>query len=270
MRKADMNQQPNAQRIARRTVLQSMLAAALAPAALSTIRTADAQDVNALLQESAKAMAAVKSFVFSINTVQGKTVLFGNLELQGVEGAVERPDRFKADITVGASIVSLTVKVIGIGDKVWVTNPMSSDQAFTEASTGGGESSAATIASVLNPDKLFLAAVQAIQNPTIDGTEKIDDLEMTKVKGTVNLANVTVPTPFASPVASAKEAVSDFLDLSDKTLTAWIDATGLIHRLELAGAITKDESSDVIRQIDLSHFNESQNIQPPTATATAG
>lgn len=254
----------------RRTVLQSMLAAALAPAALSSVHLAGAQDANALLQESAKAMAAVKSFVFSINTVQGKTVLFGQLELQNVSGAVERPDRFKADITVGASIVSVTVKVIGVGDKVWVTNPMSSDQAFTEASTGGGESSAATIASILNPDKIFLAAVQAIQNPAIDGTEKIDDVETTKVKGTVDLANIAVATPFASPVASAKEAVSDYLDLSEKTLTAWIDAAGLVHRIQIAGAITKDESSDVIREIDLSHFNESQNIEPPTATASAG
>lgn len=265
-----MNRQPDHHRIDRRIVLQSMLAAALAPAALSSVHLAGAQDVNALLQESAKAMAAVKSFDFSINTVQGKTVLFGNLELQGVQGAVERPDRFKADITVGASIVSVTIKVIGIGNKVWVTNPMSSDQAFTEASSGGGESSAATIASILNPDKIFLAAVQAIQNPAIDGTEKVDNVETTRVKGTVSLANVAVPTAIASPVASAKAAASDFLDLGDKTLTAWIDAAGLVHRIQIAGAITKDESSDVIREIDLSNFNQSQDIQPPTATATAG
>jgi hypothetical protein len=264
-----MNRRIDGLQTDRRTVLHSLLAAALAPAALSSVRIAHAQNVNALLQESAKAMAAVKSFDFSITTVQGKTVLFGQLELQNVSGAVERPDRFKADITVGASIVSLTIKVIGVGDKVWITNPMSSDQAFTEASTGGGESSAATIASILNPDRIFLAAVQAIQNPTIDGTEKIDDVETTKVRGTVNLANVAVPAPFASPAASAKEAASDFLDLGDKTLTAWIDAAGLIHRIQVAGAITKDESGDVIREIDLSHFNESQNIAPPTATAVA-
>lgn len=264
-----MNRQLEFSRFDRRAVLQSMLAAALAPAALASVHSAGAQDVNALLQQSAKAMAAVKSFIFSIATVQGKTVLFGNLELQSVDGAVERPDRFRADITVGASIVSVTIKVIGVGDKVWITNPMSQDQGYTEASTGGGESSAATIESLLNPDRLFLAAVQAIQNPAIDGTEKVDDVETTRIKGTVNLASLPAGTPFATPVAEVKSRLSDYFDLGDKGLTVWIDAAGLVHRLQFSGAITKDEDSDVIREIDLSHFDESQNIQPPEATPAA-
>lgn len=253
----------------RRLVLQSMLAAAVAPAALSSVRQAGAQDANALLQQSGKAMAAVKSFIFSIKTVQGKTVLFGNLDLQDVEGAVERPDRFRADITVGASIVSLTIKVIGVGNRVWITNPMSSDQAFTEASVGGGDSSAGAIASLLNPDRIFLSAVQAIQNPAIDGTENIDGVDTTKVKGTVNLSTLPAVTGFGTPEAAVKSSIGNFLDLSDKTLTAWIDEAGLVHRLQVAGAFTKEEASDVIREIDLSKFDEAQDIQAPAATPTS-
>jgi hypothetical protein len=248
-----------------------MLAAAIAPAALSSVRHAGAQDAAALLQTSVKAMAAVKSFAFSITTVQGKTVLFGNLELQDVEGAVERPNRFKADITVGASIVSVTIHSIGVGDKVWITNPLSSDQGYIEASSDGGDSSAAAIASLLNPDKIFLAAVGAIQNPTIDGTENVDGADASKVKGTVDLDAVISATPVGgTPVASRGNGLNDFLDLSPKTLTAWIDAAGLVHRIEIAGAFTKEEASDVVRQIELTKFNESQDIQPPAATATAG
>src|SRR4051812_22307751 len=116
----------------RRLVLQSMLAAAIAPAALSSVRRANAQDVTSLLHQMSTTMAALKSFVFSMKTIQGSSTLFGQFSLQGVDGAVERPDRFRADVTVGASILSLTVKVIGIGSDLWITNPTSSDQSFTK------------------------------------------------------------------------------------------------------------------------------------------
>jgi hypothetical protein len=196
-------------------------------------------------------------------------VPFANLQSPTADAAVERPPRLNADNTGRASILSVTIKVRGVGDKVWVTNPMSSDQGYTEASTGGGESSAGTIESLLNPDRLFLAAVQAIQNPTIDGTEKVDDVETTRIKGTVNLASLPAGTPFATPAAEVKSRLSDYFDLGEKGLTVWVDANGLVHRLQFAGAITKDEESDVIREIDLSHFDESQNIQPPAATPAA-
>jgi lipoprotein LprA len=241
-----------------------MLAAAVAPAALSSIRSAGAQDAAGLLKQSATAMAAVQSFVFSITTVQGKTQLFGNLELQDVEGAVQRPDRFKADITVGASIVSLTVKVIGIGNQVWITNPMSADDTYVAASSGMGDSSADTIASLLNPDRIFVAAVEAIQNPTIDGTEKIDNIDTTRIKGTVDLSTLPVVSAVASPVADKSGSIANFIDLGPKTIIAWIDAAGLVHRIQVEGAFTKDEASDVIREIDLTKFNDPQDVQPPT------
>ncbi len=253
----------------RRVVLQSMLAAAIAPAALSSIRTAGAQDAAGLLKQSATAMAAVQSFVFSMKTVQGKTQLFGNLELQDVEGAVQRPDRFKSDITVGASIVSVTVKVIGIGNRVWVTNPMSADQKFVEASGGEGDSSADTLSSLLNPDRLFVAAVEAIQNPAIDGTEQIDGVDTTRIKGKVDLSTLPIVSAIATPGSGAGRSIAGFIDLGPKMLTAWIDATGLIHRIQVAGAFTSQETPDVIREIDLMNFNEPQDVQAPTPTPTS-
>ena len=251
----------------RRKVLQSMFAAAIAPAALSSIRAAGAQDAAALLKQSATAMAAVQSFVFSMKTVQGTSVLLGNLDLQAVDGVVQRPDRFKADITLGASIVSVTVKVIGIGGEVWVTNPMSSDGTFVKASTSAGDSSADTLTSLLNPDRIFLAAVEAIQNPTIGGVEQVDGTDTTKVMGSVDISSLPVVAAIASPAAGQGGSIAGFLELGPKTLTAWIDAAGLVHRIQIAGAFTKQESGDVIREIDLSKFNESQDVQPPTPVA---
>jgi hypothetical protein len=253
----------------RRRVLQTMFAAAVAPAALSSLRSAGAQDAAALLKQSAAAMAALQSFAFSMTTVQGKSVLLGNLELQAVDGVVQRPDRFKADITLGASIVSVTVKVIGVGADVWVTNPLSAAETFVKATSAGGDSSADTLASLLNPDRIFLAAVEAIQSPAIAGTEQVDGVDTTKITGTVDLSSLPVVGAIASPAADQSQSgsIAGFINLGPKTLIAWIDATGLVHRIDVAGPFTKDESNDVIRQIDLTKFNEPQDVQPPTPAA---
>ena len=251
----------------RRRVLQSMFAAAVAPAALSSLRSAGAQDAAALLKQSATAMAALQSFAFSMSTVQGKSVLLGNLELQAVDGVVQRPDRFKADITLGASIVSVTVKVIGIGADVWVTNPLSADETFIKATSGEGDSSADTLASLLNPDRLFLAAVEAIQSPAIAGTEQVDGVDTTKISGTVDLSTLAAVSAIATPTADQSGSIAGFINLGPKTVTAWIDASGLVHRIQVAGPFTKDESNDVIREIALTKFNDPQDVQPPTKVA---
>lgn len=251
----------------RRRVLQTMFAAAVAPAAISSLRSARAQDAAGLLKQSATAMAALQSFAFSMTTVQGKSTLLGNLELQAVEGVVQRPDRFKADITLGASIVSVTVKVIGVGADVWVTNPLSQDDAFVKATSGGGDSSADTLASLINPDRIFLAAVEAIQSPTVGGTEQVDGVDTTKISGTVDLSTLPVVAAIASPAAGQGGSISNYIDLGPKTVTAWIDAAGLVHRIQVAGPFTKEESADVVREIDLTKFNEPQDVQPPTPVA---
>ena len=47
-----------------------------------------------------------------------------NLELVSAEGDVVVPDKLAADVkSEGARRINVSVKVIGIGDKTWVTNP---------------------------------------------------------------------------------------------------------------------------------------------------
>src|SRR6266516_3712696 len=89
--------------------------AAIAPAIVPGVAAAQDQDARPLLDQTATAMAAVQSFHFAMTTPQGKSSITDQFELSGFEGDVQRPDRFRVSFTAKASILSLTIKVIGIG-----------------------------------------------------------------------------------------------------------------------------------------------------------
>lgn len=234
---------------------------ALMPALSGGSAMANGEDAKPLLQQSATAMAAVKSFSFKLTTPKGKSAILDNLELRTVEGAVLRPDRFQASVTVKVAIAELTIKTIGIGTRLWVTNPLQPGDKFVEASAGGGNSgSSQTLTDLLNPDRIFLQAVSMIQNPVVDGQETINDAPTTRVTGTVNLDQLSQFANVGTP-----EAAPGMFVLGEKKLTVWIDASNRVVRLEFAGPLTTNESADVVRRLDLTAFDQPVDIQAPAA-----
>lgn len=231
---------------------------ALMPALSGGPAMAKGEDATPLLQQSASAMAAVKSFSFKLTTPKGQSTILDNLELRTVEGAVLRPDRFQASVTVKVAIAELTIKTIGIGTRLWVTNPLQPGDKFVEASAGGDSSSSQTLTELLNPDKIFLQAVSMIQKPVIDGTETIYGAETTRVTGTVNLDQLSQFANVGTP-----EAATSMFVLGEKKLTVWIDAGNRVVRLEFAGPLTTNESADVVRRLDLKDFDQPVDIQAP-------
>src|SRR4051812_46360377 len=69
-------------------------------------------DVNAILKQATDAMAALKSFHFVMETIDGKATILGTLELKGVEGDVVRPASFQAALDASATIVDVSVQVV--------------------------------------------------------------------------------------------------------------------------------------------------------------
>jgi hypothetical protein len=206
-------------------------------------------------------MATVQSFQFELSTVQGESTILQNLELVGVEGAVQRPDRFEATITAKIAIVEIDVDVIGIGSKIWVTDPMSNDHKYIEVSDevedAGSQSD--VLSALLNPDRLLLAAVGQIKDAKIDGDEKIDGIQTTRIVGTVDLAKLE---QFAT---ATPDIPSGFLILGEMPVTVWLDEAGHVISLELEGPLTEDESPDVVRRLDLYDFDEPVTIDEPPA-----
>lgn len=233
-----------------------VLLVALGAASPVRLSAQEEEDAEALLRRSAMAMAAASSFHFELSTPRGQTLFMENFELIGLEGDVQRPDRFRATLSGRAAVVDLSVDVIGIGSRLWISDP---------TSAGGGEyfeldlaeqagTAAPSPADLLNPDRVLLQAVALIDNPSIQGRDEIDDVEVTRIDGTFDPSRVAGD---GTPPAG--------LRTEPLPVAVWIDDAGRVRRLEVAGPLIEAEAADVVRRLDLSAFDEPVDIQPPPA-----
>jgi hypothetical protein len=240
----------------------AFLAVLLLP--LAFVRPAATQDdggdpeATALLEQAAAAMAQVQSFRFRLTTENGVTTIFDQIELESVEGVVQRPDRFMATVTAKVAFVSVGLDVIGIGDTLWIQDPLSQSGEFSEVGLGSG------VAELINPDRLFVAAVDLVENPAIVGEVEVDGVKATVVEGdfrplrALELAGTPIPTP------SAEDQAEVGLVLDEPLFTQiWIDEQGRVIQMAFAGRLMVGEDPEIIRVLRLSNFDEPVTIEAP-------
>jgi hypothetical protein len=219
-----------------------------------SVSAQEGDEAAALLERAATAMAELETFHFELSTPRGRTVFLEGLELAGLEGDVQRPESFRASATARAAIVELSVDVVGIGSRVWVTDPMQEGRQFRELDVSGVEGEGgASLVDLLNPDRVLLEAVSFIEEPAVAGEDEIDGAQTTRVDGTFDLSRLQAE---GTPVPGLR---------TDRPLpvSIWIDEEGRVRRLELEGPLTTAEMPDVVRRLDLTDFNEAIEIEPP-------
>ncbi|HYP61129.1 MAG TPA: LppX_LprAFG lipoprotein [Thermomicrobiales bacterium] len=229
--------------------------------------TAADGDAAQLLNAAAKAMAALKTFHFEMETVDGKSTILENLELQKVEGDVLRPDSFRATLTAKVAVAKVSVDVISVGGAVWVTDPLQAGTVWRQVAGDGEQNIGAAFTDLINPDRLFLAAISLIGDPQIEGNEKVDGVDCTVVTGQFDpkrLSDLASPTAggLGTPVEGEVNTPS-ILTGEPVYLTAWIADDGRVMRIEEEGPLTTSESNDVVRRITFSKFDEPIEITAP-------
>ena len=209
----------------------------------------------ALLRGAAETMASVTSFHFELTHERGATALTQGIEVQTLEGDVQRPDRFRADVEASLQGLPLELRVVGIGSRLWLTDPLGGGDQYQELSVNPA------VIAAINPDALLRAAVDAIQDPEIVDEETIDGEPTTVVEGLLDVGQVAL-AGLGTPAADMETPAAD--DLPDPLLVQiWIDAEGRVVRLRLDGPLTDAEAANVVRRLDLSAFDEEVDIQPP-------
>lgn len=197
-----------------------------------------------LLTRGADDINALKGFHFVLSHENGTTAIAQGIALRKAEGDFVKPARFKGTID-GTVAGGLTIngKVISVGDSVWLA--IVGDK-YQPVPNGIGA------AAILDPQNGVLKAVRAVNNPKYAGTDKINGVDTTIVAGTVDAANLVA----LAPDAQAGKMVNG---------KVWIgNADGHIYRVRLEGPLNDQEPANIARQIDLSRFNETVDIQPPS------
>jgi hypothetical protein len=248
--------------ISRRTVIGGAVAAAAVSLSRSPSSTfAQDDDAQALLDKAAQAMTNLSSFKFVMRNEGGTTKLMDLVELESIQGAVQRPDSFQAKATAKVAIMTIDVNIIGIGNDIYVSDPTSTNDSYLMISAD--DMSGVDIASVINPDALILRSVSVIEEPEINGDDKIDDVDTKIVTGHFTVQKALDLSGFDIGTPPPDEAGTQLLLDEPLDVSLWIDGDGIVHRVRIIGPILSSDDPGIARRIDLSAFNEPIDIQAP-------
>lgn len=204
-----------------------------------------------LLRNAANAMAALSTFAFEIETTRGESTIFQGLDVREITGSVRRPVDFTATVSVGVPFGSLDLTAVGVDGMAWVQDPLAEGESWIPLE--GAED----IVALINPDALIVSSIGLIQDARLDGTEKVDGVDTTRVAGTVDFA-ATAERVTGESVRLPAQIVAEPLPVS-----VWIDGEGRVLEIEVIGRIVLTESEDVVREIRFFGFNEPVDIAPP-------
>ena len=201
---------------------------------------ANAQDV---LSRSAARFQSVKTFHYKLEHEKGSIPIVLNLRLVTAEGDVVVPDRVTSDVQAKAGPTTVRVKVIGIGDKTWITNPFTRE---FQAAPGN-----ASIGDIIDPVGLVKAVASSIKDAQVRGTETVGDVTTYHISGTLMSDALIKSLSFADAGRSL-------------SVDAWVGKDdSLLRRARLKGPLLPDEDQNVVREINLSKFDAPVTIDPP-------
>jgi len=205
--------------------------------------TAAEPPAGEVLQRAVKAFAGLRSFHFKLTHENGATPIPLNLQLTSAEGDAALPDRLAADVRAKAGPLTASVKLVAIGDRTWITNPFSRDWQLLSGVSAGD---------IADPSSLVAAVVDRLQGVSLGGRSEVGSVETYRLTGTLPSEALQSSLGVARPGHVLK------VDL-------WIGVEdGLPRRVRLTGPLVSGEAEDIVRQVDLSKFNEAVDIRPPS------
>ena len=200
------------------------------------------KDPATIVRESVASTENVKSFHFALDISKVPKSAKG-LQLTGAEGDAKVPDELSAQVSGTFAGFPLSTKLVAVGGKLWIENPLSGSWESVDVGTTPGF--------LLDPQKGVLGVMRGMTDVKEDGSEDVGGVSTTRITGTVPAAEV-------GPLA-AVTAGSGSVDVS-----LWIGKDdGILRRVEVAGPIASGEPADAVRTIELSRFDEPVTVQAP-------
>jgi lipoprotein LprG len=197
---------------------------------------------DAVLQQASLAAGEVTSFHFVLSHENGSTPLPLNLELEAAEGDVIVPASLAAEVDAEAVGINVTVRIIGIDGRTWITNPFTRDWQ---------ELPNTNIRDFADPAALVSGLLPSITEAELREGERIDGVETHLITGSITTEALREALGLAEPGRTVK--VEAWVGVDDK----------LPRRIRLTGPLTDAEAPNVVRQVEISRYDEPVEIMPP-------
>ena len=225
-------------------LLAPLLALALAACGGSSDSkpSANAPAAPDILKKSEAATKAAKFFHFSFTHENGTMPMPLGFRLISAEGDYAAPDRIKAGIKAKAASANVSVDIIGIGERTWITNP------FTRKWQSLPDT---TVSDIADPNAIVGALISGLKDPRVVGEQDVDGVKTYRITGTIASGDL-------------RSAFSDVAPGFTDNVDIWVGQTdSLPRRAKIAGQLYKDDASNVTRQVDLTKFGTAVDIKAP-------
>lgn len=173
--------------------------------------TTTAVTAQNVLANAATRFGEVSSFHFKLSIDGSVPLDAGNtLALHGAEGDLSRPDSAQAKADVGFLGATISIKFVSVGGDQFITNPITG--AWETAPAGLGYNPAV----LYNKDQGIARVLNALQDPKIAGSERVNGEESYHLTATV--ARADVQPIAAGAVASQTPAINLWITKSHSDL----------------------------------------------------
>ncbi|HEU5347718.1 MAG TPA: LppX_LprAFG lipoprotein, partial [Ktedonobacterales bacterium] len=168
----------------------------------------------------------------------------GLSSLSAAEGDVQRPDRLSSSGTVDLGGLTVSTKLVIIGQQAWYLNPLSGS--WEE------DDSFASFVTLFDPAKGIGVALTSLRNPTLPSDGSANGTPCWKISGDLDTAALGALLGDAATPAKAPH-ITICIGKSD----------GRLYSVVLAGQIVAGDIDQTTRTIYLSKYDAPVNIQPP-------
>jgi hypothetical protein len=200
------------------------------------------------LAAAAARLGGLHAFHFLLTHQNGASTIANGLLMTRAEGDFAQPDRFDAAVNASFQGFPVMVKVINVADKTWITNPLQSGDHYQPLPNGPQTTA------ILNPNSGLLAVAREMQDAKLSGSDRIGNVDVFVLQGSVDAATL-------QSVASDAEAGRQV------PARIWIGkADSLVYRIRIEGPLSASEPKNIVRQVDLSQFDEKVDIEPPSSS----
>jgi hypothetical protein len=186
---------------------------------------------------------ALESGAFTLEQQKGTTVLLPGIEMSKVYGVAEIPDRFRFTVEARGRNTFVETTVVVVEDQAYMTNFL----------TGRWQTVSREILpfNFSNLGQTLGGIIEAVQDPAMVGTEKLDHRDAYRIRGTVRSDDLSTLVP------SAGEGF-------DVNLELWVDRSeSLLLQVLITGRVVDTDLPDAVRVLTLDDIDVPVDISPP-------
>jgi hypothetical protein len=205
-----------------------------------------AVDPARTLRDAAAAMAKLNTVKADLKFTKG-AITFQGFTLVGAKTSVRLPGDSDTIYTVKQGDLAISLEVVIAGGHVYLHLPFSTYQELQ----GSQAAAIPDLAKLFDPTTGLPAIIPAGRNLSDAGADKVDGVDVEKVNATYS----------ADQLRSMFEQLSSSVDVK---AVVWVGVSDhLIRKAQLDGAFG-DGGKEAAVEVDISGFNSTVNITPPT------